>query len=101
MRERGKQIYSGTFIHARSLHHIEYLHNTLVCVEGGKIILVHTLHEGEGMHEKIQEIGWNGNNVEIVKTEENNQFFFPGFIGRENTHTRFNRSEDRKGRTTQ
>ena len=75
-------IFIGTFIHSRSLDVLEYLHDTAIFVnEKGIIVRIEPACDREKA-EKIlaPKLGWSADefNVTIAQDE---QFFFPGFIG--------------------
>lgn len=74
-----KAIYTGTFIHSKSLGEVEFLHETAILVdEAGKIVAVKPF---AGSHDALlAEVGWVPGEVE-VKACGKEQFFFPGFIG--------------------
>lgn len=74
-----KTIYTGTFIHSKSLGEVEFLHETAVLVdEAGKIIAIKPCASSHD--ELFAEVGWAPAEVE-VKACGKEQFFFPGFIG--------------------
>ncbi|KAK4228833.1 Metallo-dependent hydrolase [Podospora fimiseda] len=82
---RKNQIFIGTFIHSTTLTTLEYLHNTAIAVSAstGKIIAIEPecdLHKAKTI--LVPKLGWDSGptSVEILSTQKDYQFFFPGFI---------------------
>ncbi len=80
------QLFLGSFVHSKTLHSLEYLHNTAVCVDkAGTIVAIERECDGAKATELLfPKLGWSSEDV-TVHTIEDGQFYFPGFIG--NTHT--------------
>ena len=80
-------VVTGTFVHSRSRQELEFMHNTVVCVDGnGKIVAIENASDGNRLEEMalavIDKLGWDSKDDDIVwHTCEPGQFFFPGFIG--------------------
>lgn len=75
----------GTFVHSTSRQVVEFLHNSVVCVdETGKIVRIEKdVGEGElqtKAQAAIDELEWPREDVHWHVCEPG-QFFFPGFIG--------------------
>jgi guanine deaminase len=83
--EAKNQVFFGTFIHAKSLGELEYLHNAAVCVDAsGKIVAVETnCNQQKAVETVYARLGWSLDNVTVTVARDANQFYFPGFIGRQ------------------
>lgn len=80
----------GTFVHSQTRQELEFLHNTVICVDGhGKIAKIDKAAEQEDVqakaHAAIDELGWKREEVDWHVCETG-QYFFPGFIGRPPHH---------------
>ncbi|KAI0555224.1 guanine deaminase [Xylaria curta] len=81
--QRGKnQVFFGTFIHAKNLGELEYLHNTAVCVNAsGKIVAIEpNCNQQKAVETVYARLGWSLDTVAISVARDHRQFFFPGFI---------------------
>ncbi|KAK1755561.1 Metallo-dependent hydrolase [Echria macrotheca] len=71
------KIFVGTFVHSKTLGELEYLHDTVVAVDGsGKIVAVESNSSADAVSQKL---GWTTDEVDVTTTKTA-QFFFPGFI---------------------
>lgn len=87
------QVFIGTFVHAKALDELEYLHDTAVFVHGptGRIVAVEKERDhSRGLGETLDALGWTPAEVKIHDLatgkagtggeEEAVSFFFPGFV---------------------
>ncbi|KAJ2998521.1 hypothetical protein NUW58_g287 [Xylaria curta] len=76
------QVFIGTFIHAKCLGELEYLHNTAVCVDAsGTIVAIEpNCNQQKAVETLYARLGWSLDNVAITVARHELQFFFPGFI---------------------
>ncbi|KAI1757270.1 guanine deaminase [Xylaria castorea] len=76
------QVFFGTFIHAKSLGELEYLHNAAICVDvSGKIVAIEPdCNQQKAVETLYAGLGWSLDAVAISVARDHRQFFFPGFI---------------------
>ncbi|ORY65188.1 guanine deaminase [Pseudomassariella vexata] len=76
-----KQAFVGTFVHSKKLDELEYLHDTVVCVDpSGKIVAVERECDAKKAEQILfAKLGWDAADVQVHVCKEG-QFFFPGFI---------------------
>ncbi|KAF4982745.1 hypothetical protein FZEAL_1698 [Fusarium zealandicum] len=77
-----KQVFIGTFISSNDSRNLDYLHNTVICVDGeGRIVRVDKEHGTSDQPEEtlLRSLGWELSEVDIHVAKPG-QFFFPGFI---------------------
>lgn len=76
-----RQVFVGTFVHSKSRTELDYLHDSVVCVdEHGVIVKVERGCGAEATTALLESLGWPEAEVDVVACKEG-QFFFPGFIG--------------------
>ncbi|KAI5463080.1 hypothetical protein BGZ63DRAFT_352614 [Mariannaea sp. PMI_226] len=77
-----KQVFVGTFIFSKNPQELNYLHDTVVCVDiDGKIVKIEKECSSFDPKESpiLSELGWDTQEVDFHIANPN-QFFFPGFI---------------------
>lgn len=76
------KLFLGSFVHSKLLDELEYLHNTVVCVDkSGTIVAVEReCDEAKARSTLFPRLGWDVADVEVVSAADG-QFFFPGFVG--------------------
>ncbi|KAL6860487.1 hypothetical protein ACO1O0_004515 [Amphichorda felina] len=75
-----RQVFVGTFVHSKSRTELDYLHDSVVCVdEHGVIVKVERGCGAEATTALLESLGWPEAEVDVVACKEG-QFFFPGFI---------------------
>ncbi|KAI0409563.1 guanine deaminase [Xylaria palmicola] len=76
------RVFLGTFVHAKSLGELEFLHNTAICVDAsGKIVAVQKdCNQQKAVETLYAGLGWSLEDVAVTMARDGCQFFFPGFI---------------------
>lgn len=80
MASGSRKVFFGNFIYPKSRERLAYLFDAAVCVdENGKIAAV--AENGAEISDIVASLRWSLNDVE-VRTCGDDDFFFPGFIGK-------------------
>lgn len=79
----GKSLFLGCFIHSKSLDELELLKDSAILVdEKGIIVAIEPDCSQERAEKEIfEKLGWSRGDVKVYTSSED-QFFFPGFIGK-------------------
>ncbi|KAK5636544.1 hypothetical protein RRF57_012256 [Xylaria bambusicola] len=76
------QVFFGTFVHAKHLGELEFLHNTAVCVDtSGKIVAVEpNCNQQKTVEALYARLRWSLEDTSVTLGWDKRLFFFPGFV---------------------